>query len=398
MRLAIATTLYLQQPNAGVPRVLCGLVKWCRDASTWADRLPSMIAPALTVPRIDVLIVTNAPEAVRAECPQPSVQLEPISAEYVKLVSRTRANPRDRGWLAKWWATGLTRYDLVLTLDVDIDLFELSEAHEWARAGGREGYLRAIAAAWSTELPRFVASPMRLLARPDFSAPVNTGILWIKPRRDDFMLGVALIARDNFTSARGWNSSGTVRELMPAQYLRDPLLRLNDTQAVRGNTWAFTGGDVDQGLFTMVYVMRARAYAALRGRVYVKHNWAGTKPWQHAACFGFYAALGLVELRAVPAPAPMPTPAGDQPRPGAHAPARLADPPLRFVPDVRGPPGSKCWPRLREQAEKLAEWRMSDTAKRHIPPEQLPVSAGGFGRCRKGGVKQYLLRRRGRRQ
>jgi hypothetical protein len=60
-----------------------------------------------------------------------------------------------------------------------------------------------------------MASPSRLLGSPDLQSLVQGGVLWLKPRLEDFTLGVELLNGSPWTKERGWNSSGPPHELVP---------------------------------------------------------------------------------------------------------------------------------------------------------------------------------------
>jgi hypothetical protein len=144
-----------------------------------------------------------------------------------------------------------------------------------------------------------------------------------------------------------------------------------------------------------VYLIRARAYSFTRSSLQVKHNWAGAKPWRQAVRYLYYSQLGLVELR----------PPSNSAKATAGERQPLGEKPLRLVVGAEGPPGSMCWPLLRQQAAILANWQLPRASKapgvrpklrpsKGVPrapkldmlsAERLPLSAGGLGACWKGG-------------
>ncbi|KAG8459112.1 hypothetical protein KFE25_002519 [Diacronema lutheri] len=421
LRLAIAAHLWLSpcvalpangacalhMPSATTPRPpldrrlpsgLCGLVKWCSDASALARELPARLerlaasAPPRERARLHlpwsahVVISTNLPAAtVRAECPQDNIVFVALGEELVRLARtfshtafdreaalrhfqrehRGRLNELgyalggparaeyDAGMLLKWAFVGLTQYDLVLHTDLDVDL-------------GLAGATDAQARVWATELPPLLESRERLIASLDGSGLINGGALLIRPSQRLYADGLALLRTNSFSPKLGFNASGRPAAIVPLglQRAADPLNRsrsMRDSYALRADDWTFVGAAADQGLFPLVFAVRHRALRLARRADFTVHHFIGRKkPWsKRASCPAYWAGLGLIER----------APAHD--RVGGA-------PEYTLVPTERapGPFGSACWPYLRRRAaDALAALRSAErreyAAACHGKPQAL---------------------------
>lgn len=340
LKVAIAATIYMVDPSAPVDHQLCGIVKWCADASHLATQQPPLIARELVgtsavvnSPRwaIDVVLSTNARAAtLRAECPQSNVMVETLSAALMTTVRNFTANAFDRrqarrsyrqqhggsdkgfklddadqvekdtAWLSKWAMVGLTRYALILHLDLDIDL--VLPGRGWP--GGAREHLRHTARIWAEVLPRFIGSGARMLASIDGSAPVNMGSVWLRPSAALFAEGVDVLTRCQFSLERGFDKAGTPGELLAKSLLRirSPLTNrtMAESEAVRSASWNFVAASSDQGLFSFVFAMRAGAAPLLllasRADSVALHFWGRLRPWRegHPSCPAYYEALGML--------------------------------------------------------------------------------------------------------
>jgi len=323
--LAIATTLFVApERRLHDQEIMCGIVKWCRDAVRFAASLPLLVAdardgaPGATVPwysHADVLVSTNDASAARRECDEPSVMIEAMDTELVDLAGTFAATsfdrgaerarvistnhgrwhivpvPQDRAVLTKWAVVGLTRYELILLLDTDIDLLEQGRRSRL----GMSAYLALAAKAWSEGVPRFRASRARLLGSPDTESPLNTGTMWLKPSRALYDEGIALLRLNRFSVEFGFNSTGRPRALMPRGLAAKSAI--NATRMMRLDNWNFVGGSSDQGLFTLIFAMRHDALELTqRGDFTVHHFWASSKPWvREASCLPYFHQLGLLD-------------------------------------------------------------------------------------------------------
>jgi hypothetical protein len=321
---AIASTLYLHQDTDPLYRAaahenVCGVVKWCADTARFASQLSGLVRRAGGDPdawyaNVDVVLSTNNVSFAREQCGQPSVLIERMTDDIVELANRfpleafnrtarraeaIAAGKRlhivtyefDRALITKWWLVGLTRYEAILMIDYDIDLFEVGRTSPL----GMDAYLLDAARAWIEELPRFRSSKARLLGTPDRESPTNAGMLWMKPSRGYYQEGIALLKSFNFSIDLGFNCSGRPRELMPPRFAADPAVASSRMMAL--NTWNVVAGSSDQGLFTLIFIMRYGAFATTRRKQYaVHHFWSGAKPWLRLpSCLPYFHALGMLD-------------------------------------------------------------------------------------------------------
>jgi hypothetical protein len=312
-----------------------------------------------------VVIATNDAAFSRLECPQPQIVHKQLDPAFLKLTSRfaataydraaTRTALRasgtgvkmhlshesfDRAVLLKWALVGFTEYELVLLVDADVDFYEVGRRS----AQGVRAYLATAARAWAEGLARFRRSSAELIASADAEAPINAGLVWIKPSAAAYDEGLALLRTMRFSAERGFNDSGRPSELLEAGAAAS--WPLNGTRFVALDSWNMVAGASDQGLYTHVFAIRRRTLAFARRADYQLHHfWSASKPWvRFGSCFAYYYALGIVDS---------PTDGAD---PRAPTPNMLPVEPRR----QRG----HCWPKLRQMAEKLRGYE--NTSKRRL--------------------------------
>lgn len=178
---AIVTTFYIESPSNH--RSYCGILRWCRSAQWAAQRVS---------PAAEVLIFTNelGVPIVQRECPHAHVR--PFEPGLLHLVERwasrrgpdALSRPERPGsscplnTLLKWEVINARHYTsldarrrhVVLYLDSDVDVAWVTSDrwlahHDFAR-----------------KLDDFYADDYcELRATPDHMAPVNTGIMLLKP-------------------------------------------------------------------------------------------------------------------------------------------------------------------------------------------------------------------------
>ena len=314
MHLALATLLYRapssrsgcdQEPTG------CRLLSWCSSASRLREVLPrwwtveilalvpgadDVLLPPLDddtarcrrPPAMEELDASDCP-LLRREVPSPRL-LEAIRAHMHRRDrdaegGSARARRERRRWyrtmgatLAKWHFFSMSQFDAILFSDSDVDLLP-------ARLD-----TRAVSREWLLELPRLVAlgaaRKVHLVAGADWSSPINAGVLVVLPSDPLYLDGLSIL-HTNFSFVGGWNGSGSPLALLGNRSLRhideSPLLHRGLPARVDDTTWAFAGGDVDQGFLT--YMLLARHDAARyvrRDRSHVvDHFWADAKPWAH---------------------------------------------------------------------------------------------------------------------
>mmetsp|Transcript_43275 Transcript_43275/g.100290 ORF Transcript_43275/g.100290 Transcript_43275/m.100290 type:complete len:384 (+) Transcript_43275:151-1302(+) len=366
LAIAIATTVWVRQGERGTNHGdVCGIVKWCRDASHFAAALPVLIKRSGLRTgwdgRVDVVVSTNDPLFTRSECPQPRIIISVVDPKFIELSDAfslkcynrdaTRARiksaggkfhlspePFDRALLVKWALVGLVKYDLVLSIDNDVDFFEVGRRSPQ----GVDAYMMAAARAWAVEVPAFLKSPARMLGTPDFESPTNMGMVWLKPSTAYFEEGVALLRTKLFSPELGFNNSGRPRDLMSPHMANT--LPMNATRLVTLNTWNIVAGASDQGLYTLIFTMRHNALQLTKRDDYELHHfWSSSKPWvRQGSCLPYFYQLGLID-------AP-----GDEPD-------RTVPPNILPTPMGRRQEG-QCWPLFRKVVLKLTtdtkgKWR-----------------------------------------
>ena len=104
------------------------------------------------------------------------------------------------------------RYELVLFLDSDVDLFlhtagrpppAHTEAHQ------------TFARAWIHARSAFLASGAEILASPDPHVPISGGVFLLRPSAEVYALGVNALRSLQFDFSDGFNASGTPRAVLP---------------------------------------------------------------------------------------------------------------------------------------------------------------------------------------
>ena len=206
---------------------------------------------------------------------------------FLRLVTKLGAT------LLKWQLMSLTEFDWVLFTDMDVDVMPLSlSPHGNA----------AIAGDWDRTLREAQrAESIRLVVNADWSSPVNTGVMLLRPSLDIYLDGIEVLNAP-FDTSKGWNMSGS-----PAQLLGSTrLLHMDGTQMLyRGQPakidhaqWDFVGADIDQGFFTYMLLARhpfaryarpprlvRNADGTLEQHVFHHHWGPGLKPWQRIVAY-----------------------------------------------------------------------------------------------------------------
>ena len=190
----------------------------------------------------------------------------------------------------KWVPFKLTEYDALLVADVDIDLL----SHEQSA--------RSIAAAWRSGLPQLLAdSNVHVVGTPDTSAPLNNGLLLMRPSRALYNDGLAVLQTCHFNDTHGWDHIGRPQELSLEQLYLDGTLAYQPGETelfswkrkrfYQRNDWSFTDAKAGQGFFFYMLCVRHRVCRSARyanrntGRGEKKHmamHWMGgaSKAWE----------------------------------------------------------------------------------------------------------------------
>jgi len=158
--------------------------------------------------------------------------------------------------LGKWQLLALVEYRAILLTDQDVDLFLLSRG----RPAGDGLQAVALQHAWTKLLDLFLRSNSTLLAAPDYTTPINTAVMLLKPSRSTYDLGLRTLAVGSFDPASGFDSIGPPQRAIPWERMApDMAAVLNNTLMARHNEWTMVASMSDQGLFVYVYICRLLA-------------------------------------------------------------------------------------------------------------------------------------------
>ena len=223
--------------------------------------------------------------------------------------------------LLKLGILGLTRFQLILYVDLDADM-----QPQWNPVGAHKAAPLS-RAQWATSYRHLMDSKALFVATPDHASPVNTGVWLLKPRRYLYDEAIRLLHTANFSAHDGFDHAGTPHTLASDEAQLSRLTsgkddqtasmttamatkaKLDQTDFVKLRTWLFVGGNIDQGLFWYLFFVRFvvgtwASEAAAPWRVH--HFWGPGKPWEragHARAFylqRLHAYLQRPELRQIP--------------------------------------------------------------------------------------------------
>ncbi|KAL3902267.1 MAG: hypothetical protein SGPRY_012136 [Prymnesium sp.] len=115
-------------------------------------------------------------------------------------------------------------------------------------------------------------SKARFVGSPDHETPVNTGVWLYKPHKQIYRDALHVLRHGSWNAARGFNEAGDARSLgmdpkqlqrlavgrvmwntekasVPESAIESTKAKMILTEFIKGNTWFFVGGNIDQGLF-----------------------------------------------------------------------------------------------------------------------------------------------------
>ena len=93
------------------------------------------------------------------------------------------------------------------------------------------------------------------MARSDWHAPVNSGVLLLKPSLQVYALGLGALEAARFDPALGWSEAGRPRQSVALHNLPHAVAeRLNHTtDMLRGDHWRFVGADGEQAAALVLF-------------------------------------------------------------------------------------------------------------------------------------------------
>ena len=162
----------------------------------------------------------------------------------------------------KWWLVRLDEYDLVFYSDLDVDFPRMNVPH--LKSG----------------LVEFAAHREAVIAADsDWASPINCGVMVLKPNRQTYIQGLALLNTRIFNTTMGFGGIGRPRSLRthshPQQWYGS---RFDRNRFNNSNTWNIPAGSSDQGLFSLFFHLRGPP-RYLRHRVQIQHFWYKSKPF-----------------------------------------------------------------------------------------------------------------------
>jgi hypothetical protein len=282
----------------------CAMTGWCQaahrlkraltTAGVWRVQLVVLYGPLDAKLRVPMAPATAA--CPDAEYVPVSRRLQNLTRQCIhvdqrgtdshgrRFIRRAVHTTMASGLLFKWQPMSWTQYDCVLLADLDVDVLPIE--FDAGRVGER--WRRALAVL--TQSTPHVDSDARLGAQrgrmhgmhlvgsTDHEAPLNTGILLIRPSRALYRDGLRVLQECRFNETHGWGLVGPPQslKLAPPRFFtmegtgstsQLPLRKgswpfytpLNDTVAYRKNFWRFIAGAEDQGFFWCAALLCHRA-------------------------------------------------------------------------------------------------------------------------------------------
>lgn len=315
LRVALATVAARACNGKGTcPRygydIKCSMLQWGQSARRLQQALP-----AGWMVRIVVLGDNLGWLNASAGCEMEELNVQPMLRDAARACSTTLAASsyelfRKRGQLSgtgyvhdsshfkyinmlKVALLGLSQFDLVIFADADLELVPFAEDNP-----------TRVASAWVRAASRLLASDAMLVADPDNIAPLNTGLMLLRPSASAYAEAVTLLQRCRFKRSTGWENIGppSAHEVLPLQLRgrrrgnatkasmrqdQSNRKRLRRTLAYKSDSWDFTSADCDQGLYWYLFFVRHRrgafgSEAANRKHAppRARHWWASFKPWR----------------------------------------------------------------------------------------------------------------------
>ena len=271
----------------------CGLPLWCHRAQHIAERIGPLAQLVIIAPR-------QSPECDSARTFwDPNFELaihvyvrRASNGTWVGMPPRARA----QSYLHKLMALALHRtFDLVFFSDIDMDL----------DTPGRHQFDTRL---WWRSIRALMSSHYQFVASPDFASPINAGSWLLKPTARLHRRAIRLLCVDEWSARDGFAHTGRPREALGSAIAHlaagagalpgRVAATLHGTVMMRNNTWAFIGGNLDQGILThLMFVAASRlappvgTWAAFGGNASQwrpVHFWGPAKPWMELASTADY--------------------------------------------------------------------------------------------------------------
>lgn len=234
-------TLITDLETTSVPsaHVLCQAVLFCKKTS-------------LLNQSYDVGILTNHKWENPINACKHTFQIVPDSLTLNASLKYEKMS--DMIYFYKWTLVRLVQYNVIVYMDMDIDIVKMN-------MNSIHNYLN-----------NFHESKFIVSGNNDWAVPLNGGLFAIKPSLTIYTHGINMVFNKYFDNS--------------FKYLGPPLGLFNKTKVnsqflnckmIHANTWNVVGGNTDQGLFSLLYVLQGNAHYARHLRV--GHFWWILKPF-----------------------------------------------------------------------------------------------------------------------
>ena len=263
--------IMVQEPR---PQIVCQLPSFCHDYT----RIARVFAD--TTFRLDLGVLSATRWNTTRECPAAKLILPntkflvALDAMYKSSQKNCalceRANSRIN--FLKWWLVGMTQYDIIFYMDLDIDTEQV------------------IAQQVVNAVDYFIVNARKsngcvMLCDGDWASAVNTGIMMFRPSRPRYEQMLEMAATGVFDGSprngTGFNRSGTPLSLVAAHSIfgRKIKHRVGQTGSLmlKRNSWNTIAGDSDQGLFSWWGLQDGMCWS---GKLAVYHMWWTYKPYK----------------------------------------------------------------------------------------------------------------------
>ena len=293
--LAIAT-LHIY-PRGGGPGSGCALRAWCERAAALVSLL-RVHGRGDGLANAEIVLIGDADRSI---CPAAAWRVAPHEAhgfasalsafaQRVTLPSIVGGLVENNGLAlelrksnsltVKVLLAGLTRYEFVFYADLDT-LPDGQALHHWQCAAR----LQAYASGWKESVSMLRQhSEVHVVGSADHSAPINTGLLLVRPSTRIYRQVLAAMHHSAFNLSTGYDGMGPPLRLARSALSLPEVKRLERTQFFARDSWRFDFSGADQGFFYYFFFLRNRyggrpAARAKRGGFSCAHHQGVPKPW-----------------------------------------------------------------------------------------------------------------------